>query len=98
MRQDLSAVGAALNLGPLAAVSLGAVGAAPVSSITYLEPWGMVPRLRRSDHFGIDPQPSTGFPAELGGFGKLHAPFLTERRTRGLVQRCVAANPGSGLA
>jgi hypothetical protein len=34
---------------------------------------------------------------ELGGFGKLHAPFLTERRTRGLVQRCVAGNPGSGL-
>jgi hypothetical protein len=34
---------------------------------------------------------------ELGGFGKLDAPFLTERRTRGLVQRCVAGNPGSGL-
>jgi hypothetical protein len=34
---------------------------------------------------------------ELGGFGKLHAPFLTERRTRGLVQSCVAGNPGSGL-
>jgi len=23
-----------------------------------------------------------GFPVELGGFGRLHAPFLTERRTR----------------
>jgi hypothetical protein len=42
-------------------------------------------------------QPLPGFPVELGGFGKLHAPFLTERRTRGLVQRCVAGNPGSGL-
>jgi hypothetical protein len=28
------------------------------------------------------PQPFPGFPVELGGFGKLHAPFLTERRTR----------------
>jgi hypothetical protein len=37
-----------------------------------------------------------GFPVELGGFGKLHAPFLTERRTRGLLLRCVAGNPGSG--
>jgi hypothetical protein len=36
------------------------------------------------------------FPVELSGFGTLHAPFLTERRTRGLVQRCVAGNPGSG--
>jgi hypothetical protein len=34
---------------------------------------------------------------QLGGFGKLHAPFLIERRTRSLVQRCVAGNPGSGL-
>src|SRR5271156_1776454 len=39
--------------------------------------------------------PFPGFPVELGGFGKLHAPFLTERRTRGLVQRSVAGNPGS---
>jgi hypothetical protein len=35
------------------------------------------------------------FPVELGGFGKLHAPFLTERRTRGPVLGCVAGNPGS---
>jgi hypothetical protein len=42
-------------------------------------------------------RPFPGFPVELGGFGKLHAPFLTERRKRGLVQRCVAGNPGSGL-
>jgi uncharacterized protein len=27
-----------------------------------------------------------GFPVELGGVGELHAPFSTERRTRGLVQ------------
>ncbi len=38
-----------------------------------------------------------GFPVELGGFGKLHAPFLTERRTRGPVLCCVAGNPGSLL-
>ena len=37
-----------------------------------------------------------GFPVELGGLGTLHAPFLTERRTRGLLLRCVAGNPGSG--
>ena len=58
---------------------------------------GLVPRLRRSDHFGIGPQPFPGFPVELGGFGKLHAAFLKESRIRGLVQRCVAGNPGSGL-
>ena len=38
-----------------------------------------------------------GFPVELGGFGKLHAPFFTERRTRCRVQRRVAGNPGSLL-
>ena len=37
---------------------------------------------------------SPGFPVEFGGFGELHAPFFTERRTRGLVQCCVAGNPG----
>ena len=37
-----------------------------------------------------------GFPVELGGFGKLHTPFFTERRIRGLVERCVAGNPGPG--
>jgi hypothetical protein len=59
---------------------------------------GLVPRLRRSDLLSeLIPQPFSGFPVELGGFGKLHAPFLTERRTRGLVQRCVAGNPGSGV-
>ena len=36
-----------------------------------------------------------GFPVELGGVGELHAPFLTERRTRGSVQCCAAGNPGS---
>jgi RNA polymerase sigma-70 factor, ECF subfamily len=35
---------------------------------------------------------------ELGGFGKLHAPLLTERRTRGSLQCSVAGNPGPGLA
>ncbi len=36
-----------------------------------------------------------GFPVELGGVGGLHAPFLTERRTRDRVRRSVAGNPGS---
>jgi hypothetical protein len=57
----------------------------------------VVPRLQRSTILANVSQPFPGFPVELGGFGKLHAPFLTERRTRGLVQRCVAGNPGSGL-
>jgi hypothetical protein len=35
---------------------------------------------------------------ELGGFGKLHAPFFTERRTRSLVRCRVAGNPGPGWA
>ena|ERR1700733_14654895 len=43
------------------------------------------------------PSPSPDFLWNLSGFGKLHALFLTEKRTRGLVQRCVAGNPGSGL-
>jgi hypothetical protein len=36
---------------------------------------------------------SPEFPVELGGVGKLHAPFLTERR--GPVLCCAAENPGS---
>ncbi len=36
-----------------------------------------------------------GFPVELGDFGKLHAPFFTERRTRCRVQCRVAGNPGT---
>ncbi len=36
-----------------------------------------------------------GFPVKLGGVGELHAPFLTERRTRDRVRRSVAANPGT---
>ena len=32
---------------------------------------------------------------ELGDFGKLHAPFFTERRTRCRVQCRVAGNPGT---
>ena len=70
---------------------------------------GLVPRLRRSDHLGIESQPfragltfggrpSPGFPVELGGFGELHAPFFMERRTRGSLQCSVAGNPGPGLA
>ncbi len=37
---------------------------------------------------------SPEFPVELGGFGELHAPFFAERRTRSLVQCCVAGNSG----
>jgi hypothetical protein len=40
----------------------------------------------------VPPLHSPGFPVELGGVGELHAPFSTERRTRGLVQCCVAGN------
>ncbi len=36
-----------------------------------------------------------GFPVKLGGVGELHAPFLTERRTRDRVRRSVAGNPGT---
>ena len=42
-----------------------------------------IPRLR-----------SPGFPVELRGVDTLHAPFFTERRTRGPVQCYVAGNPG----
>jgi len=42
-----------------------------------------IPRLR-----------SPGFPVEVGGFLELHAPFLTERRTRCRVRCCVTGNPG----
>jgi hypothetical protein len=42
-----------------------------------------IPRLR-----------SPGFPVGVSGFGELHAPFFTESRIRGLVQCCVAGNPG----
>jgi hypothetical protein len=38
--------------------------------------------------------PSPRIPVELTGFRELHAPFLRERRTRGLVQRCVAGIRG----
>ena len=41
---------------------------------------------------------SPGFPVEFGGFGELHAPFFTERRTRGLVRRCEAGNRGREIA
>jgi hypothetical protein len=43
----------------------------------------------------IPPLRYPGFPVELGGVVALHAPFFTEGRTRGLVQRCVAGNPGT---
>jgi hypothetical protein len=35
-----------------------------------------------------------GFPVELGGVVALHAPFFTERRTRGFIQCSVTGNPG----
>ena len=37
---------------------------------------------------------SPGFPVEICGVDALHAPFFTERRTRGPVQCYVAGNPG----
>jgi hypothetical protein len=32
---------------------------------------------------------------ELDGVAKPHAPFFTERRTRGIVRCCVTGNPGT---
>ena len=58
-------------------------------------------RAARSDWFARwmgTAGPSTSLPrisCGLGGFGALHAPFFTERRTRCLVQRNVAGNPGT---
>jgi hypothetical protein len=37
---------------------------------------------------------SPGFPVEFSGFGELHAPFFTERRSRRSLQCIVAGNPG----
>ena len=49
-----------------------------------------VPQTLRGDVFQ---QP--GFPDVIGGVGELHAAFLTESRTRGRFQCCVAVNPGT---
>src|SRR5438270_503993 len=39
---------------------------------------------RRGINTEISPLRSHGFPVEVGGAGEQHAPFLKERRTRGL--------------
>jgi hypothetical protein len=58
--------------------------------------------LRQLCVFAIDggseggPAFSPGFPVEFGGFGELHAPLFTERRTRGSLQCIVAGNPVPG--
>jgi hypothetical protein len=49
----------------------------------------------RSVALRIPPLRSPGFPIELDSVDTLHAPFFTEMRTRGLVQCCVAGNPGT---
>src|SRR5271155_3721125 len=49
----------------------------------------------KSLHQQVPPLRYPEFPVELVGFGKPHAPFFTERRTRGPVQYCVAGNPGT---
>src|ERR1700736_6347189 len=41
--------------------------------------------------------PYPRFPVKLNGFHALHAPFLKERRTRGLVQGCVQEIRGISL-
>ena len=48
----------------------------------------------RSGELQIPRLRSPGFPVEIHGADSLHAPFFTERRTRGPVQCCVAGNPG----
>jgi hypothetical protein len=57
--RDLSAVGAALNLGPLAPVLLGAVGAVPVSShhIFKIVGHAWCRAYGAQVILGIDPQP-----------------------------------------
>ena len=55
-----------------------------------------VPYFGPSENEALTAGPSTtlpGFPVELGGFGELHAPFFTERRTRGSLQRSVVEGP-----
>jgi hypothetical protein len=42
----------------------------------------------------ISPLRYPGFPVQVGGVGKHHAPFLKERRTRCLVQYRVAGKSG----
>jgi hypothetical protein len=37
------------------------------------------------------------FPVELSGFAELHAPFLKERRTHGLVRRSIQKIRGPSL-
>jgi hypothetical protein len=49
----------------------------------------------RDDEQQVPPLRSPGFPVELDGVDTLHAPFFAEGRIRGLVQCCVAGNPGT---
>jgi hypothetical protein len=47
----------------------------------------------------LEPICDVGLPSVCCGDSSgsaVHAPFLTERRTRGRLLRCVACNPGSG--
>jgi hypothetical protein len=43
----------------------------------------------------VPPLRSPGFPVDLDGVDAFHVPFFTEGRIRGLVQWCVAGNPGT---
>jgi hypothetical protein len=49
----------------------------------------------RINKLQVPPLRYPGFPVEVGGVDKVHAPFFKERRTRGSVRRSVAGNPGT---
>jgi hypothetical protein len=49
----------------------------------------------KSAELQIPPLRSPEFPVKLDGVVAIHAPFFTEGRTRGLLQCCVAGNPGT---
>ena len=55
---------------------------APVG-MTRGEGWLRLEWLRDGEKPQVPPLRYPGFPVELGGFGKRHAPLFTERRTRG---------------
>jgi hypothetical protein len=76
------------------------VGGAPCRKSGYVgrkrrgeaPPNAFIPNCSRSR---VAPYPR--FPVEVNGFRELHAPFLKERRTRGLVQGCVQEIRGISL-
>ena len=81
------------NLQPSLRDSKGAASAAVPQGTRTHEGLRVCVRTKRKPQ--ISPLRYPGFPVDVGGVGKHHAPFFKERRTRGLVQRRVAGNPGT---